>query len=158
MIRDLTFSEPFLINFLKKHSVNEWNAWMKRLFDANLICPVWRADDKAPGTGFYFDFRGANFSHQQLDSLDLTGCDLVGTNFTGASLKGAILRWTPAAVFVGADLRDAQFVCAEISAVDFTDAILTGVIFDDVRYNTAMPPKGLPEELLRCCIAEVEDD
>jgi Pentapeptide repeats (8 copies) len=157
MTLDMTLHENFLINFLRRHTVEEWNDWMKRLFDQNIVCPVWTQHEKPPPLTLSFDFRGADLRKLNLDGLDLTECDLTGTNFSHSSLRRARFRWCPAAVFIGADLRDAKFECGEISAVNFQDARLSGVQFDDVRYNVAMPPKGLPEHLMKCCKAEVED-
>ena len=155
----MTLHENFLINFLRRHTVKEWNDWMKRLFDQNVVCPVWSEHEQPPPLTLSFDFRGADLRNlKNLDGLNLCECDLTGTNFSHGSLRGARFRWCPAAVFIGADLRDAQFECSEISAVNFTDAVMDGVQFDEVRYNIAMPPRGLPDDLLRCCIAEVEDD
>ena len=153
----MTLHENFLLAFLRRHTVKEWNDWMQRLFDQNLVCPVWSDRVQPPPLILHFDFRTADFPNLNLDGLDLSACDLAGVNFSGASLRGARFRWAPAAVFIRADLRDAKFVCAEVSAVNFTDARLSGVQFDDVRYNVAMPPKGLPDHLMKCCMAEVED-
>lgn len=157
MTVDLTFDTDFLLEFLERFSITEWNTWMKRLFERNLVCSVWSGIQEPPPLTLSFDLRGADLRNLNLDGLDLTECDLTGTNFSYASLRGARFRWCPAAVFVGADLREARFDCGQISAVNFTDAELSGMRFDDVRYNIAMPPKGLPEHLMRCCKGEVED-
>jgi uncharacterized protein YjbI with pentapeptide repeats len=154
---EATFTSDFMLDFLKTHSVQEWNYWIQRLVDLNLVCSVWREGKRHPIV-LTFDFQGADLSNRQLDQLDFSQCDLACANFSRASVRGAVFRWMPAAVFVGADLRDAQIVSGEISAVDFTGACLAGIVFDDVRYNALMPPKGLPNDLMRCCIAEVEDD
>ena len=145
MTLNLTFFESFLIDFLETRSVQEWNDWMRRLFDRNLICSAWRAHDEFPPMSLHFDFRSADLPNLNLDGLDMTQCDLTGANFTHTSLRGARFRWCPAAVFNGSDLRDAQFVCGDISAVNFTDARMEKrVLFDEVSPTILRyPPHGL---------------
>jgi uncharacterized protein YjbI with pentapeptide repeats len=92
---DLTFHENFLINFLRTRSAQEWNDWMKKMFDQNIICSVWSEHEQPPPLTLHFDFRGADLRNLNSDGLNFCERDLTGANFSPASLQEAIFRWAP---------------------------------------------------------------
>jgi len=85
------------------------------------------------------DLRGCDFSHRQLQRVNLSGANLSGVNFTGASLYNAVLfgaNLTGAdlsganlalANFTGAKLQHANLRLSTVVQADFSGAALVGV-------------------------------
>lgn len=62
------------------------------------------------------DYRGADFTSQDLAGMDFTDCDLTHANFSGAKLAGA--------TFTNAKLTGAKFTYADFVNADLSDSQL----------------------------------
>lgn len=69
---------------------------------------------------------GKDLSGMDFSGINLKGADISGGHFAGASFRGAIFYQTDAH---GADFTDCDFTEAYLEETDFTDAVLTGGLF-----------------------------
>jgi len=151
------FDKTLFNQILGEGGILGWNRYVADLMTKDLVAAAWAPNEPPPPLIVILDLHRLRMRNHRLDGINLALCWLADADFEESSLKGVQMGCCPRASFRNARLHGADFRLVEITGADFTGCLgLETAIWGGAVYAAADPPKGLPDEILKRCVAEVD--